>query len=267
MSKFIIINSFILLFATFAFAQLGRGKVVEGNRLFEEEKYDQALNKYRDAQVYSPESPLLKFNIADAQYKKNKYEEALKEFESALTTDDATAQAKTYYNLGNTLYRMGKLPESILAYKESLKINPDDEDAKYNLEFVRRQLKDQSEKQQQNQQQQNQQDQQQQNQQQQQQNQDQQEQQEQQEQEQQQQQQEQEQQEQEQQEQQQSKPSEEEQQNEEQQQQQEQQMQPTEELSEEDAERILQALKEDEENMKNARKQKVQGNVGVLKDW
>ena len=44
-------------------------------------------------------------------------------------------------------------------------------------------------------------------------------------------------------------------------------MQPSEELSQEDAERILQAMKEDEEKMKDARKQKVQGNVRVLKDW
>ncbi len=236
---------FIVMYSQLANAQLGRRKIVEGNNLYEEERYDEAMNKYRDAQVHDPESPIINFNMGAANYKKNKYEEAMKELEASLNTDDALAQSQAYYNIGNSLYRLGKLPESILAYQEALKLNPDDEDAKYNIEFVRRQLKDQSEKQQQDQQQQQQQ---QQDQQQQQQNQDQQEQQEEQEQEQQQ-------------------SSDEEQQQEKEQQQQQQEMQPTEELSEEDAERILQAMKEDEENMKDARKQKVQGNIRVLKDW
>lgn len=235
----------VVAFAQLANAQLGRRKIVEGNKLFDEERYDEAMNKYRDAQVHDPESPIINFNMAAANYKKNKYEDALKELDESLKSDDALAQSQAYYNMGNALYRMGKLPESIMSYQQALKLNPDDEDAKYNIEFVRRQLKDQSEKQQQDQQQQ----QQQQDQQQQQQNQDQQDQQDEQEQEQQQQQ----------------ESSEEEQQEEQQQQQQE--MQPSEELSQEDAERILQAMKEDEENMKNARKQKVQGNVRVLKDW
>jgi len=54
-------------------AQAVRKKAVEGNNLYDEEKFDQALNKYRDAQVHDPESALLKFNIGDAQYKMNKY--------------------------------------------------------------------------------------------------------------------------------------------------------------------------------------------------
>jgi tetratricopeptide (TPR) repeat protein len=244
------ITFFILLvfaFSQFANAQMGRRKIVEGNEMYDEERYDEAMNKYRDAQVHDPESPIIKFNMGAANYKKNKYEEALKELESCLTTDDAMAQSQAYYNMGNSLYRLGKLPESIMAYQQALKLNPDDEDAKYNIEFVRRQLKDQSEKQQQDQQQQQQQQEQQQQQ-----NQDQQDQQE---------------EEQEQEQQQQQNSEEEQEQQEEQQQQQQQEMQPSEELSKEDAERILQAMKEDEEKMKDARKQKVQGNVRVLKDW
>ncbi|MCZ6821011.1 MAG: tetratricopeptide repeat protein [Calditrichaeota bacterium] len=60
-------------------------------------------------------------------------------------------QAQSYYNLGNTHFRMGKLPVSILYYKKAIKLNPKDEDAKYNLEYVRAKLKDEANKQQQNQ--------------------------------------------------------------------------------------------------------------------
>jgi Ca-activated chloride channel family protein len=117
---------FVVALSQLANAQLGRRKIVEGNKMFEEERYDEAMNKYRDAQVHDPESPIIKYNMGAANYKKNKYEESLKELESSLTTDDALAQSQAYYNMGNSLYRLGKLPESIMAYQQALKLNPDD---------------------------------------------------------------------------------------------------------------------------------------------
>ena len=50
-------------------------------------------------------------------------------------------------SVGVVLFRLGKLPESILAYQQALKIDPNDMDAKYNLEYVRRILKQNAEKQ------------------------------------------------------------------------------------------------------------------------
>ena len=152
-------NIFLIVIVLFLsainlFAQPERKMVVDGNKLYEEERFDEALNKYIDAQTQAPESPIIKFNMGNAQYKKDKYEDAMKQFESTLSVDDAGMQSQAYYNMGNSLYRLGKLPESILMYKKALELDPADEDAKYNLEFVRKQLKDQADKQQQNQQQQ-----------------------------------------------------------------------------------------------------------------
>ncbi len=128
--------------------QAGRKQVIEGNRLYEQEKYDEALVHYQDALVESPNNPYALFDVGNAQYRKNKFEEALKAFEKATTLEDPILRAQAYYNMGNTLYRLGKLPEAILAYKKSLELNPNDEDAKYNLEYVRAKLKQQSQKQQ-----------------------------------------------------------------------------------------------------------------------
>ena len=253
MKKILIVLFTFLLFQQ-VFSQSARKKVIEGNELFLEEKYDQALNKYLDAQVDSPESPDIKHNIGSAQYKKSKYEDAMKEYEACLSSDDAKLQERTYYNMGNTLYRMNKWPESIMSYKKALELDPDDQDAKYNLEFVRRQLKDKSQKQQQDQQkqQQQQQDQQQQDQQNKdQENQDQQEQQQQQD-----------------QQQQDEQNKDQENQDQQEQQQQQQQMQAQEQnISKEDAERILEALKEDKEKLKDAQRKKMPGRMSVSKDW
>ena len=135
-------------------AQPGRKDVNEGNKLFAQQKYDEAYNKYRNASIDDPNNPLIHYNLANALYKKKKYEDALKDYEKSLSAEDIQVQEKSYYNMGNTFYRMGKLLEAIAAYKQALKLNPDDEDAKYNLEFVRRKLKENSKKQPQNKQQQ-----------------------------------------------------------------------------------------------------------------
>ena len=243
---FLILNIF---FTISAFAQSGHKKVADGNKLYAEEKYDEANNKYRDALIDSPESPIINFNIGDVQYKKRNFEEAVKSYEKSTFSDEIKVQSGSYYNLGNTFYKMGKLPESILAYKKALELNPEDEDAKYNLEYVRAKLKDNSEKQpQENQQQQQQEEQQQQDQQ----NQD--------------KEQKSEEQQQEQQEQQQS--NQEDRQNPEQQQeqQQEQAAEPKE-ISKEDAERLLDALKNEEKDLLKAQKPKRRGRPFRGKDW
>jgi len=155
MQKYILLSPLFFFIPISVFAQNGHKQVAEGNKLYAEEKYDEANNKYRDALIESPESSIVNFNIGDVQYKKRNFEKAIKSYEKATASDDIIVQSQSYYNIGNTLYKMGKLPESIMAYKKALELNPEDEDAKYNLEYVRAKLKDNSEKQpQENQQQQ-----------------------------------------------------------------------------------------------------------------
>lgn len=229
-----------------ALSQAGRRQVSEGNRLFSDQKYDAAYNRYRDAQLADPTSPLVQFNIGDALYKKRDFEEALKSYEKVLGAEDPMLAAKAYYNIGNTLYRLGKLPESILAYKKSLELNPNDEDAKYNLEYVRAKLKDQAQKQPQSGQQQQQAEQQQQPSSEQQ-NQD-------------------RQQNQEQQQQAQADQSEDQNKDQERASSEESQQVQQKKLSKEDAERILQALEDQEKDVKR-RAPKTSGRRRVLKDW
>jgi Ca-activated chloride channel family protein len=49
--------------------------------------------------------------------------------------------------MGNALFRINKLDESIVAYKKALELNPSDMDAKFNLEFAREQIKKKKEQQ------------------------------------------------------------------------------------------------------------------------
>jgi Ca-activated chloride channel family protein len=133
---------FALIGVVDASAESVRRKVKEGNRLFEEGKIDDALKKYTDAQIDYPTSPVIHYNIGDALYKQEKYDGAMEEFEKSLSSDEPHFASMAYYNQGNSLYRKGDYAKAIEAYQQALKLNPDDEDAKFNLEFVRRKLKE-----------------------------------------------------------------------------------------------------------------------------
>jgi tetratricopeptide (TPR) repeat protein len=141
---------FLFCLASPLMSQPGRGKVKQGNRLYKEQKFDAAKNKYQDALLEDPNSPLIQFNVGDVTYQTKDYQKAMESFHKTLNVKDAGMQSMAYYNIGNALYRQNKLPESIQAYQEALKLNPDDLDAKYNLEFVRNKLKQNSQPQQQN---------------------------------------------------------------------------------------------------------------------
>ncbi len=85
-----------------------RSKVNKGNNYYNQKKFEKALQLYRDAQIDSPESPEVHFNIGNGLYKTNKYEESMKGYEKATYSKEPIPQSKAYYNMGNCLYRQGK---------------------------------------------------------------------------------------------------------------------------------------------------------------
>ncbi|MXX77623.1 MAG: tetratricopeptide repeat protein, partial [Gemmatimonadales bacterium] len=89
----------------------------------------------------------------NALYQGENYEPALESFRAAVESGDPELAAAAWYNLGNTLYRQGALPESLEAFKQALRADPADADAKHNLERVLEQMQEQEQQQQQEQQQ------------------------------------------------------------------------------------------------------------------
>jgi Ca-activated chloride channel family protein len=118
-------------------------RVKEGNRLFGEKKYDQALVKYSEAQQELPDSPEVIFNIGDVHYRRGEYGKAGSLFGQAGKSADPALQSQALYNLGNTRYREEKLEEALATYKNSIELNPSDQDAKFNYELVRLKLQEQ----------------------------------------------------------------------------------------------------------------------------
>ncbi|MBF0447186.1 MAG: VWA domain-containing protein [Magnetococcales bacterium] len=69
-------------------------------------------------------------------------------YEQALASLNGQESADSWYNRGNALARLGRLPEAIKAYQEALKKNPDHTDAQYNQELVKKSLPPQPQSQQ-----------------------------------------------------------------------------------------------------------------------
>jgi len=135
-------------------AQEEREYIRKGNRLYKKGEFAGSEGMYRRAQSQEKSTADGGFNLGDALYKQGRYGEAAEEFTRAASAsgDDTERQAESFYNLGNSLLKDQKYGESIEAYINSLKLKPENMEAKYNLAYAQDQLRKQEE-QKQNQQQ------------------------------------------------------------------------------------------------------------------
>ena len=124
--------------------------------------YGAALKEYQQALERRANDPRLQFNVGAAAYRDGQYNEAARRFGQVLTAQDLKLQQQAYYNLGNTLFRLGESEsdtkkkqesweESLKRYEAAMKLNVGDDDAKFNYEFVKRKLEELKQQQQQQQ--------------------------------------------------------------------------------------------------------------------
>lgn len=129
-----------------------RTSIRRGNKEFEAKNYVSAEVDYRKALEASPSSVTANFNLGDALYKQEKYADAAEEFKKvAVSESDPKKASEAWYNLGNSYLMDKKVAESIEAYKNALRQNPKDEDARYNLRMAQLMLQQQQQQEQQQQ--------------------------------------------------------------------------------------------------------------------
>ncbi len=126
--------------------------IEKGNKLYEDGNYGEAEMTYREGQAQGADAFISGFNLGDALFKQERYEEAAAAFQSLPNlTDDKEKKASAFHNLGNSFLKAQKFQESVDAYKQSLRNNPKDLETKYNLAYAKRMLQEQQEQEQQNQ--------------------------------------------------------------------------------------------------------------------
>ena len=142
----------LLLFTSLCVTANAQAKEIRaGNRNFRKGFYSEAIKEYKNSldKKYNDKA---QYNLGDAYYNMKNYEEATRSFQSVADRNvPKNMEASAYYNLGNSLMEQEKYGEAFDAYKKSLKIDPNDEDARYNLEYARQKMILQQQQQQQNQ--------------------------------------------------------------------------------------------------------------------
>src|SRR5690606_21960794 len=117
----------------FAWAQ--KQLIERGNQFYKAGQYEQAVINYRKALETDPGNETALFNLAAALHRQGKFDEAAK-INSSLTrsTSDQNMKASAFYNRGVSNSNAKQLEASITSYNEALKINPNDQQARENLQ-------------------------------------------------------------------------------------------------------------------------------------
>jgi tetratricopeptide (TPR) repeat protein len=149
-----IITGLVLMVCPSVFGQLypERRDVRRGNRAWEREDYAGAEGRYTGALSKNPASAEANFNLGDVYYRQGRFEEAEQSFGQAGQIPAPPEQsAQAFYNQGNaqvrqykSTYNKEKLTRALEVYKQSLRLNPDDQQAKFNLAYVQKLLENEN---------------------------------------------------------------------------------------------------------------------------
>jgi Ca-activated chloride channel homolog len=116
--------------------------IYQGNEFYRQQQFDKATVEYNKAIETDPQNATAKFNLASSLQKQGKEDEPIKLFSDiAAATDDAAIKGKAFYDKGAILSKQKKLEESIEAYKNALRQDPNDKDARENLQKALLELK------------------------------------------------------------------------------------------------------------------------------
>lgn len=129
-----------------------RRLVRKGNRRFGRERYDKSIESYTRALEAAPTSFEAAYDLANAMFRAERYdtaEQTLKGIVADSTRSDID-RSEAVYNLGNTQFAQQKLKEALASYRAAMRLNPDDQEAKYNYAYTKHLLQQQEQQQQNN---------------------------------------------------------------------------------------------------------------------
>lgn len=115
----------------------------EGNEKVKNEDYLGAEMDYRLALTRSPEASKALFNLGNAQYQANAYDEAaLHFFRTQKLSDNKTEKHAALHNIGNVYMKKKEYEKAVESYKSALRNNPSDDETRYNYALAKSLLED-----------------------------------------------------------------------------------------------------------------------------
>ena len=137
-----------LLMVSFStYAQTEKTEIKAGNDAYKKSNFPVAEQSYNNALKKNPANATAQFNLGNALYKADKKEAAIAAYEKSITQlKKPIEKSNAWYNKGVVEQNDQKLPECIASYKEALKLDPANEDARQNLQKALQQQKKEEEK-------------------------------------------------------------------------------------------------------------------------
>ena len=115
-------------------AQNDRQLIREGNRLYRQKQYAQAEVLYRKAIAKKADNPQAVYNLGCALMMQQKDSAAIVQYENATKLEkNKLRQSKSWHNIGVMCQSHKMYGEAIRAYEQSLRLNPSDDETRYNL--------------------------------------------------------------------------------------------------------------------------------------
>lgn len=123
-----------------------RRQVRKGNRAYERGNYQDAAGRYMRALGADPASFEARYDLGNALHRQELYDQAAQVLQQVAADSLAAPadRAQALYNLGNTQFQQKKYSEALESYKNALRLNPDDLEAKFNYAYVKKLLDDQN---------------------------------------------------------------------------------------------------------------------------
>ena len=121
-------------------AQTDRQYIRQGNKLFRMGDYPNAEVSYRKAIEQNPKNPQASFNLGNALMAQKKDSAAVTQFENASRLEtNPLRKAQSFHNIGVICQTHKMYGEAIEAYKNALRLNPNDDETRYNLVLCKHQ--------------------------------------------------------------------------------------------------------------------------------
>ena len=125
-------------------AQTDRQLIREGNRLFRMKDYAKAEVQYRKALEANQQNPQANYNLGCALMMQQKDSAAVIQYEKAARIEpNKMRRSKAFHNIGVVCQNHKMYGDAIKAYEESLRLNPTDDETRYNLALCKKLNKNQ----------------------------------------------------------------------------------------------------------------------------
>lgn len=116
------------------YSQSERKYIRDGNKNFSDSSFVKSEINYKKSLEINPDYDAAIFNLSNSLQKQKRFDESEEYLKKIIgNSNDSSIISDSYYNLGNNMLQQQKINEAIDAYKNCLRINPEDEEARYNL--------------------------------------------------------------------------------------------------------------------------------------